>query len=187
MLFVGAMHEPASPNVDSLCWFADEVLPLVEQSLGWETRLTVVGYQGENVALDRFAAHPRITLRGAVENTLPLYDSHRVFVAPTRIAAGTPYKIHEAASFGLPVVATELLRSQLGWRNGEDLLAADQRDSTGFAAAIVRLYRDEALWLRLRKGALARLAQETTAEHYSAVIKDLLGPTRVDRIGSDAK
>ena len=44
MLFLGAIHEQDSPNHDALEWFVREVLPLVEQSLGWETRLTVAGY-----------------------------------------------------------------------------------------------------------------------------------------------
>ena len=181
MLFVGAIHRMDSPNYDSLCWFIDEVLPRVEEALGWETRLTVVGYQEEDVVLDRFAEHPRVTLRGQLENTAPLYDSHRIFVAPTRIAAGTPYKVHEAASFGLPVVATELLRAQLGWRAGEDLLVADQTDPEGFAASIIRLYRDKALWQRLRDNALARIASETDADIYKAGIASLLGPAMVDR------
>ena len=30
ILFVGAIHTFASPNFDSLCWFIDEVLPLIE-------------------------------------------------------------------------------------------------------------------------------------------------------------
>ena len=119
MLFVGAIHRMDSPNYDSLCWMVDEVLPLVEKELGWETRLTVVGYTAPEVSLERFRDHPRVTLRGALADTEPVYDSHRVFVAPTRIAAGTPYKVYEAASFGLPVVATELLRRQLDWEDGD--------------------------------------------------------------------
>ncbi len=47
LLFVGAMHVMDSPNYDSLCWFVDEVLPIVEETLGWETRLTVIGYTAE--------------------------------------------------------------------------------------------------------------------------------------------
>jgi hypothetical protein len=31
LLFVGAFRERETPNYDSLCWFVDEVLPLVEQ------------------------------------------------------------------------------------------------------------------------------------------------------------
>ena len=43
MLFVGAIHQQDSPNHDALEWFVREVLPLVEKSLGWETRLTIAG------------------------------------------------------------------------------------------------------------------------------------------------
>ena len=56
-----------------------------------------------------------------VADTEPLYAAHRLFVAPARFAAGAPYKVYEAASFGLPVVATELLREQLGWEDGLEL------------------------------------------------------------------
>src|SRR6185503_12342195 len=115
------------------------------------------GYTGAEVSLDRFRDHPRVTLRGAVSDLTPLYDSHRVFVAPTRFAAGTPYKVHEAASFGLPVVATELLRRQLGWENGRDLLSADATDPAAFARHAIVAQRDEALWSRLRDTSLERL------------------------------
>lgn len=174
LLFVGAMHQPDSPNYDGLVWFIEKVLPLVEQSLGWETRLTVAGYVGETVSLEQYRDHPRITLRGAVANTEPLYDAHRIFVAPTRYAAGTPYKVHEAASFGLPVVATDLLRRQLGWRNGSDLLSANTEDPAEFARVIVTLYHDAALWQTLRDNALARIRSENNREDYAASIRKVL-------------
>jgi len=174
MLFVGALHETDSPNYDGLCWFVDQVLPLIEHALGWETRLTVVGYTGEKVSLDRFRDHQRVTLLGAVAQTERLYDSHRLFIAPTRYAAGTPYKVYEAASFGLPVVATDLLRRQMGWADGVDLLAADSTDPAGFAARVVRLYRDAALWQQLRDNALQRLRTENASEHYAAAVQAVL-------------
>ena len=170
LLFAGAIHRMDSPNYDSLCWFVDEVLPLVEKSLGWETRLTIAGYTAAGVDLDRFRGHPRVTLRGAVPDLAPLYAAHRIFVAPTRFAAGAPYKVHEAASFGLPVVATDLLRRQLGWTDGHELLAADATDPVRFAAEIVRLYRDEALWTRLRDVALVRLARDNDAASVASVL-----------------
>jgi glycosyltransferase involved in cell wall biosynthesis len=175
LLFVGAIHEVNSPNYDGLCWFVDEVLPLVEQELGWETRLHIVGYTGAGVSLDRFGNHPRVTLRGAVAETEPLYNAHRVFIAPTRYAAGTPYKIYEAASFGVPVVATELLRQQMGWEDGKELLAADSADPAQFARHVVTLYRDPALWQALRDNALARLAAENGREHYVQALTTILG------------
>ncbi len=176
MLFVGAIHATDSPNYDSLCWFVDHVLPLVERDLRWETRLTVVGHVAPGVSLDRFRPHPRVTLRGAVADLRPLYDSHRLFVAPTRFAAGMPYKVHEAACFGLPVVATSLLSRQLGWQDGQDLLTADATDPAQFAARIVALYRDAGLWQRLRDAALARIAQDSQPDTFAAAISRILGP-----------
>jgi GT2 family glycosyltransferase len=174
LLFIGAIHETNSPNYDGLCWFVDEVLPLIEQQLGWETRLNIVGYTGAKVSLERFRAHPRITLRGTVPETEALYNAHRVFIAPTRYAAGVPYKVHEAASFGLPVVATALLRQQTGWEDGKELLAADHADPALFARHVVALHRDEALWQTLRDGALARLAAENGRERYVQALTEIL-------------
>lgn len=181
MLFVGAIHEQDSPNYDSLVWFADNVLPLVERELGWETRLTIVGYTAPGVRLDRFQDHPRITLRGPVPDLATVYDSHRLFVAPTRYAAGSPYKVQEAASHGLPVVATTLLAEQLEWRDGEELLAIPVDDAATMAERIVTLYRDEALWQRLRDSALARLAAENAPETYRQPLLTALGPPRRGR------
>lgn len=175
MLFVGAIHEAASPNHDGLLWFIREVLPMVEESLGWETRLTVVGYIADDVSLDEFRDHPRVTLRGTVAKLERLYDSHRIFVAPTRFAAGAPYKVHEAAAFGLPVVATELLREQLGWQNGTELLAAAVSDPAEFSRHIVTLYRDASEWEKVRRGALARIEAEHSRAPYEAAIKHALG------------
>jgi glycosyltransferase involved in cell wall biosynthesis len=176
LLFVGAIHKTDSPNFDSLIWFVDEVLPLIEAELKWETRLTIAGYLAPGVDLSRFADHPRITPRGQVADLDPLYNAHRVFVAPTRYAAGAPYKVLEAASRGLPVVATEVLREELDWRLGQEMFAAAADDPAAFAAAVVTLYRDEVLWLSVREGALLRLRQENARESYANALGTVLMP-----------
>lgn len=174
MLFVGAFPSMDTPNYDSLCWFVDEVLPLIEVELGYETRLTVAGFVGRDMEFDRFRDHPRITLLGPVADLTPLYDSHRVFVAPTRYAAGLPHKIHEAASFGIPVVATELLRAQLDWRDGQDLLVADATDPAGFARHVLTLYRSETMWRRVRGGAAERIRAECGRDVYEDALAGVL-------------
>ena len=174
MLFVGAFPSMDSPNYDSLCWFIDQVLPVIEADLGYETRLTVAGFVGRDVEFDRFRDHPRVTLLGAVADLAPLYDSHRVFVAPTRYAAGLPHKIHEAASFGIPVVATELLRAQLGWRDRQDLLVADADDPAAFAQHVLTLYRSERVWLGVRAGAAERIRVECGRDIYEDALAAVL-------------
>ncbi len=174
MLFLGSLHEMDSPNYDSLCWFVDSVLPLIEAELGYETRLTIAGYVGADVALERFADHPRVTLAGPVAALAAMYDRHRVVVAPTRFAAGTPYKVYEAASFGVPTVVTTLLQQQLGWQDGRELLAAAADDAVSFAAKTVALYRSAALWDNIRNAAAERLLRDNNREAYVQVLKDVL-------------
>jgi O-antigen biosynthesis protein len=174
ILFVGAIHTADSPNYDGLHWFADEVMPLVEKELGWETRLTVVGFVAPGIHLDRLQDHPRVTLCGAVTDLEAFYSSHRIFVAPTRFAAGIPYKLHEAAAFGLPIVTTELLRLQLGWHNGTELSAAASTDPAGFARHCVTLYRSEQIWTGLQQAALKRIASDCNRTDYEAQLNSIL-------------
>lgn len=168
ILFVGAVHGMTHPNYDGLVWFVDEVLPRIEESLGWRTRLTVAGYIGPEANLDRFKGHARVTLRGPMADLTPLYASHRVAVAPARFAAGIPYKVHEAAGLGVPIVTTTLLARQLGWEDGEALGAADRDDPAGFAARVVALHGDEALWTRIRDAALDRVRTQLDRETFAA-------------------
>ena len=169
ILFVGAVHGMTHPNYDGLVWFADEVLPLIEKALRWETRLTIAGYIGPEANLDRFKGHPRITLRGPVTDLTPLYDSHRVVVAPARFAAGIPYKVHEAAAHGVPVIATSLLARQLvGWNDAESLAATDWTDPEGYADRVIALHRDPALWAHVRWEALKRVAEQLDPGDFAA-------------------
>jgi glycosyltransferase involved in cell wall biosynthesis len=184
MLFVGAIHAVESPNYDSLCWFVDEVLPRIEEQLGWETRLTIAGFTAPDIDVARFRDHPRVTLRGTIADLEPVYDSHRIFVAPTRFAAGIPYKLHEAASYGVPIVTTELLRSQLGWANGTDLLATDLLNPQEFAQLCTKLYSSEELWTSVREAAMKRVALECDRSNYEAkllAMLDAVQDTKVPR------
>jgi O-antigen biosynthesis protein len=187
MLFIGAIHEQGSPNYDALSWFVEEVLPLVDQQLTWETRLSVAGYTGPGIDLSRWQRHPRITLRGPVADPAALYASHRIFVAPTRFAAGLPYKLHEAAAFGLPAVTTTLLAGQLGWTSDQHLLAASCTEPAEFAAHVVRLYRDEPLWHRLRDAALDRLSQDASPARFEAALSRVFRTgIQIDREAAEA-
>jgi GT2 family glycosyltransferase/glycosyltransferase involved in cell wall biosynthesis len=174
MLFLGAMHQPDCPNRDALGWFVREVLPLVEDALGWETRLTIAGHVDPSVSLQAYRAHPRISLRGAVDEVEPLYDAHRLFIAPTRFASGLPYKVHEAASYGLPVVASTLLARQLDWRDRQELIAVDTAEPAEFACRIVALYRDPVLWQALRDNALKRVRTEHGLAQYEEAVRQVV-------------
>jgi len=169
-LFVGSIHEESSPNADSVIWFLESVLPKIREELGDSITLSIAGVNtSERV---RQLAGQSVRITGHLPDLTALYDSVRVFIAPTRYSAGIPQKIHDAAARGLPVVATPLLASQLGWQDGSHLLVAE--DAMAFAAQCVQLYTDEALWKRLREAALDRITTECSPELFENRLQSIM-------------
>ncbi len=178
LLFVAAIHEQDSPNMDALLWYAQKILPaLAAEFAGAAPILHVVGHTEPDIDMSLFAGHAHIRLHGSAGDLRPYYNAARVFIAPTRYAAGTPYKIYETASFGLPCVTTNLLAGQLGWQDGADLLAAPVDDAKTFAARIALAYRAEPIWTSLRANALNRLANENTEAEFNATVAAILRAT----------
>lgn len=169
LLFVGALRDDNSPNVDSLLWFADEILPRINATLEPAVRLIVVG--DNNAPQLRSIDREYVVFTGRLDDIDRLYDQCRVFIAPTRFAAGIPRKVHDAAAHGLPVVCTSLLATQLGWRDEQELLVAD--DPEQFAAQCCRLYRDEALWQRLRRNALLAIQRDCSPEAFRQAVEKI--------------
>ena len=172
ILFLGALHDDSAPNYDSLEWFIGSVLPCLEEQLPPDVRFTIAGYIHPSVDMAPFAQHPRIDIAGPVEDLAALFATHRVFVAPTRFAGGLPFKVQEAAGYGLPVVATELIRSQVGWAEGEEILSAGADDPQGFAAHVVDLHENAGLWEQIRRGGLDAVKRDCAPERFR---HDLLG------------
>ncbi|MCQ8239536.1 glycosyltransferase [Rhizosaccharibacter radicis] len=175
LLFLGAFHDEASPNYDSIRWFNAEVLPLLRDRLPASVRFTVAGYVDQNrVDMVPLGLDPRVDLLGPVQDLRELYDRHRVFVAPTRFAGGIPFKVHEAAAHGVPVVATALLCRQVGWTDGDEIMSGGTDDPARFAEAILSLYEDEGRWNDVRRTALSRIEQENTEPDYRRRISDIM-------------
>ena len=171
MLFLGAVHDDNSPNADSLRWFADAILPLLRERLGQEDlRLTVVGLNEAATIAARDGKD--FDLVGPVDDLATCFDQARLVVVPTRFAAGIPHKVHQAAALGVPIVATRLIADQVGWDDGRELLVAEDADA--FADACARLFTDEALWERLRRGALKRCRRECSAAEFRRTIHAVL-------------
>ncbi|WP_395666504.1 glycosyltransferase [Methylocella sp.] len=166
ILFVGAIHADHTPNGDSIIWFVDKVLPLLRQKLREPFKFIVAGLNKSPAVSQRVGRD--VVATGALDDLSQLFGDSRIFVAPTRFAAGIPHKIHEAASRGLPCVTTPLLAGQLGWRDGRDLLTGD--DAEAFAEACARLYTDASLWARLRENALERVRQDCSPERFKETI-----------------
>jgi glycosyltransferase involved in cell wall biosynthesis len=170
IVFLGAMPEDDAPNADALRWFASEILPEIRRSLGQNLRLTLIG-RAEAPTI-RALDGDRVELLGMVDALAPALARARLLVVPTRFAAGLPHKVHQAAMLGIPMVVTELIFGQLGRERDADVMVAD--DPQGFAAACVRLYRDRALWERIRGNARACAVKDCDPEAFRATVGEIV-------------
>jgi O-antigen biosynthesis protein len=168
ILFVGSIQGETSPNGDAVLWFLKEILPLIRTELG-NVPFIVAGMNKVDFSS---LTNGQVKILGKVPDLVPLYDEARIFVAPTRFAAGIPHKIHEASARGIPVVATSLLARQLGWNDGKHLLVAD--DAKKFAEQCIRLYRDAQLWEQLRQSALDQVRTECSPETFENTLKSII-------------
>ena len=173
-LFVGAVHGVDSPNADSLRFFCESIWPRVERATA--AMLLVVGY-----GTDKYFSHlesSSIQVLGPEEDLRPFYDAARIFVIPTRYAAGLPFKAHEAASFGVPLVVSGVIARQMNWCDGVDYLVGE--DATTFADCCIRLYSDGKLWETLRANELRRVKDELGPENVARAVRCLVESIAAD-------
>ena len=181
LLFAGAIHEDATPNGDSVIWFLEDIFPRIQARLG-EIPLMIAGsIKSERV---RRSAGPSVRITGEVKDLTELYDAARIFIAPTRYSAGIPQKVHDAAARGLPVVATPLLASQLGWANGSPILVAE--DAEDFTAKCVQLCTDPVLWNRLRQAGIERVGKECSPELFENRLQSIVENCHRSNASGDA-
>lgn len=98
ILFVGAMDW--YPNADGIKWFIENVFPLLPGNF----ELDIVGRN----AAKAFPANDstRIQIHSDVVSVEPFYLSADLFISPVFSGSGINIKILEAASYGIPFVAT---------------------------------------------------------------------------------
>jgi glycosyltransferase involved in cell wall biosynthesis len=138
VVFVGNYgHEP---NLDAVQWLAQEIVPLVsnqEPAIGFR----IVGH-GLPQALRRLA-QPGLEMVGPTDALEALLDTARLTIAPLRYGAGLKAKVLESFAAGVPCVGTSIAFEGMALPAVLRGCIADTPDT--LAAAVVRLYRDEAM------------------------------------------
>ena len=133
----------------------------------------VAGYGTETLRNEITDATVRIL--GAQEDLRPLYERARVFVVPTRFAAGLPFKAHEAAGLGSANGGLSLNREPIAMDPQHRLFCRRRLDQ--MAEYCVRLYGDEKLWELFRANSLARVKSELSpaafAERLHLILKEV--------------
>ena len=136
----GTYLHPHSPMDRAARWLLEDVLPLVRASVP-AVHLYLIGRGSDRMW--SHAAGPHVTVTGKVPSVLPYLRNADVALVPLMFESGTRFKILEAGACRVSVVSTTLGAEGLTVRDGEHLLIADTAEE--FAAAILRLLRDDAL------------------------------------------
>ncbi|PQJ96672.1 glycosyltransferase [Chromatium okenii] len=167
LLFIGAFSH--LPNADAVRWLLRDILPLVHAAIP-EVHCHVIG---ANPPADiQVLASAQVRIHGHVPNVQPFFAQCRLSVAPLRYGAGVKGKINQSLAHGLPVVATQIAAEGMFLIDDESALIAD--DAIAFAAAIVRLYRDEACWQRLSTNGITVMEQHFSVEAAQHALQELI-------------
>nr|WP_261789514.1 glycosyltransferase [Xanthomonas oryzae] len=168
LVFVGGFRHP--PNVDAVQWFISAIFPQVRAQLP-DVVFHCIGADLPD-ALKLLADEcTGVQLHGHVPDLVPFMDNARIAVAPLRFGAGVKGKINLSMAHGQPVVGTTCAVEGMHLRDGEDVCVAD--DANAFAAAIVRLYQDAALWQRLADNGLRNVAEYFSLDAARATVRAL--------------
>ncbi|EED31021.1 glycosyl transferase, family 2 [gamma proteobacterium NOR5-3] len=174
ILFIGNMDYCTAPNADSVLWFIQHAWPTIADAIP-DVTLDLVG-SNDCEAIQSINL-PRVNVHGRVADLRAFYDKARIFIAPTRFAAGVPYKVHDAAAAGIPVVTTPLIASQLGWQNSNALVVCEAdaaTEQTPFAGGCLSLLNDRERWQQVRDAAHAAVVQDCSEERFSQDVRKIL-------------
>jgi sugar transferase (PEP-CTERM/EpsH1 system associated) len=127
-VFTGTMDYP--PNVDAVCWFAAEILPVLQRDTPG-VQFHIVG-SSPAAEVAKLAAIPGVFVTGRVADVRPYIAHATAGVAPMRIARGIQNKVLEAMAMARPVVVTPEALEGIDARPGTEVILAI--DAAGFAA-----------------------------------------------------
>jgi glycosyltransferase involved in cell wall biosynthesis len=170
ILFVGGFLTSPSPNEDAILYFVREVFPLVHAATG--AKLWIVGTN--NLESIYSLRSDNIIVTGRVDSLVEYYDNCKVFIVPTRYAAGIPYKLQECFAYGLPAVVTPLIADQLSLDESL-VLIGDSADE--FSSKIISCYNEEFVWYKLRNNSISYIEKECSLNAYMDKLNVILQNT----------
>ncbi|MES2544634.1 MAG: glycosyltransferase [Bacteroidota bacterium] len=95
-LFVGSSF---FANIDAINWYIENVLPSVS------SKLVIIG-NGMEVLSKQYKRHPKIEIKGFVDDLEPFYSNADFVINPVRLGSGMKTKTIEALMYGKTVIGT---------------------------------------------------------------------------------
>jgi glycosyltransferase involved in cell wall biosynthesis len=134
LAFLGSMDW--LPNVEGVCWFAKEVLPVIQCKVP-NIRLRIVGRRPDPKVLKLAERNSAIEVTGTVDDVRPHLRDCMAVVVPLLSGGGTRIKILEAMALGVPVISTAVGVEGLPFTSGKHLLIAN--DPISIASACIHI------------------------------------------------
>ncbi len=151
ILFVGNFSY--FPNIDAVQFFYKNVF----EKLDHDITLTIIGKKCN----EKFRFNnKRIIQKDFVEDLIAEYRKADILIFPIRIGGGTNFKVLEAMSLGVPIVAQPERLAGLRAVVGEHFLGATTGEE--YASKIKQLYNDSAL-----REKLAKNSRELIEKYYA--------------------
>ena len=144
LIFVG--HMGVFHNVDAVTYLAQEIFPLVQQTIP-DCTLTIVGASPAPEVHQLAKQNPAITVTGFVSDLNASLNQAAVFVAPLRFAAGVQNKVLEAMAVGRPVVTTSIVNNGLKAVPGKEIMVADTAVDIAQQTTQLLLNREQSLMM----------------------------------------
>jgi len=124
LVFTGTMDY--RPNVEGVCWFAEEIWPALRRARP-DLRLAIVG-RDPALAVRRLAETPGVDVTGSVPDVRPYLARATLAVAPLLMARGIQNKVLEAMAMGRAVVASPAALEGLEVQPSAEVIEAQAAD-----------------------------------------------------------
>lgn len=154
LIYIGSMDW--YPNEDAVSFFAEEVLPQIQNRVP-DVKFSIVG-GNPSARVEKLGDKEGVVVTGRVPEIKPYFAGATVFVVPLRIGSGTRLKILEALAMGKAVVSTTVGAEGLALRDGEEIFIADEPKT--FAEAVTQLLTDSSLRQKIGENGRARVEQD---------------------------
>ncbi len=168
--FIGGFAH--TPNLDAVRYFLSDIWPNVLQALP-DCQLSIVG---PDAPIDLASHTNNVCVIGYLADVTSWFDSIRLTIAPLRYGAGAKGKVASSLAQGVPCVVTSVAAEGMSLADEDGVLIRDV--PTDFAAAIIQVYSQEALWQRLSSCGLGYAERELSLAKWQIRLD-----TVVSRIG----
>lgn len=137
LVFTGNMNYP--PNVDSVAYLVERILPLIKKEMP-DVRILVSGVNPAKKILALAEEYSNVEVTGWVEDIRHSYARSKIFLAPMQIGTGLQNKLLEAMAMGIPCITSDLANNAIGAVPDESILIG--QTPAEYAMKVLQLLAD---------------------------------------------